>query len=150
MTGPPRKRKDRVSAKHYLSFKDIKAKADVTIREVDCPEWGGTVFVRSMSGFEKDQFEASVMVKSGRDRDIDFHNMRAKMLVIVLCDKQGNRLEGLDSPDALTDLGKKNAIVLDRLFKIAQELSGYTQEEVDRLTKNSPGDQSGDSPTDSQ
>ena len=106
---------------------------DIEKREVYIPEWGGSVYVRGMTGRERDQFEASIIRQRGRNTEINMKNARAKLVVMCTVDQEGNRL----FTDAdVAPLADKSAKALDRIFAVAQELSGITREDMEELTEN--------------
>lgn len=106
---------------------------DIEKREVYIPEWGGSVYVRGMTGRERDQFEASIIRQRGRNTEINMKNARAKLVVMCTVDQDGNRL----FTDAdVAPLADKSAKALDRIFAVAQELSGITREDMEELTEN--------------
>lgn len=109
---------------------------------VSVPEWGGEIYVRALTGAERDAFEQSIVEQKGKSTKMNLQNMRAKLVALTVVDEGGNRL--FTDADAKL-LGKKSALALNRVFEVAQKLSGLTPEDVDELTKNSEGDQSGDS-----
>jgi hypothetical protein len=112
----------------------ILAKDDLIKEQVDIPEWGGYVFVRCLTGAERDDFEASLVSQKGKDKKSNFKNLRARLVAISVVDEQGAKIfSELDIPN----LGQKNAAVLDRLFDKAQILSGFKKEDIEDLTKNS-------------
>ena len=113
-----------------LSKADILKSVDVSCEAVVVPEWGVTLCVKVMSGTERDSFEASVI---GDDHKVKADNLRAKLLVRCLCDEEGKRL--FDDADA-TALGGKSAIVLDRLFTIAQRVNALDKRDIEELEKN--------------
>ncbi len=117
-----------------LSKDDILKAKDAKLEEVHVPEWGGSVFIRSMTGVERDSFDASNFTKDrkGGEYQVNLANMRARLLSLTICDENGVRL----FEDA-GKLGGKSAKVLSRLFEIAQRLSGITKEEVEDAAKNS-------------
>ena len=96
---------------------------------VDVPEWGpgAQVRVSSLSGSERDTFEASITVRRGTDVTVNLVNARAKLVVLTVVDDEGNRLF---TDDDVFEVGKKNALALNRLFEVAQRLSGLTEEDV--------------------
>ena len=104
---------------------------DLRREEVEVPEWGGTVFVRTMTGAERDSFEEEIL-KSGMKATMD--NVRARLLVRVLVDKDGKRLFQ-DSEFAL--LGAKSTAALENLVNTAQMLNGVTQDDLENIKKNS-------------
>lgn len=103
---------------------------DLKFDEIECPEWGGSVRIRSMTGAERDTFEQAIV---GSDKKANFNNIRAKLVATVAVDAEGKRL----FTDAdLKALGEKNAAPLNRLFTAAQRLSGLTEADVEAAAKN--------------
>lgn len=118
---------------------------DLPTEDVSVPEWGGTVRVRALTGAERDAFEQSIVEQRGRSTRMNLQNLRAKLVALTVVDEEGNRIFS-DSDAKL--LGKKSALALNRVFEVAQKLSGLTSEDVEELTKNSESDQSEDSTLD--
>jgi len=114
-----------------LTKDEILQADDIRKEEVEVPEWGGAVWVQTMSGKERDQLEASIISGKGQR---DLRNLRAKIVAMSVVDESGKRLFTFE--DAL-ELGKKSARALDRVFSVAQRLSGFTPQDVEELTKNS-------------
>lgn len=98
---------------------------------VQVPEWGGDVYVRAMTGAERDSFEASFVGADGKVRKLD--NIRAKLCALSICDEGGSRL--FSDADIIA-LGKTSASALQRVFKVAQKLSGLGDDAVEELAKN--------------
>lgn len=119
--------------------------SDIRKELVPVPEWGGDVYVRSLTAAERDQFEASLIVQRGKQQEINLKNARAKLAVLAICDEQGQRIF---SDADLAEMGKKSAGALQRVWIVAQRLSGITDEDMEELTKNSTSGQSDDSSSD--
>lgn len=125
-----------------LSRDDILKADDIETREVEVPQWGGTVLVRALTGKERDSYEASCMQQRGKETVRNLNNVRAKLVVRSLVDEEGNRI--FTDQDA-NELGKKSAAALDQLFEVAAELSRLTEEDVDDLAGKSGPDPDEDS-----
>ena len=126
-----------------LSRDDILGADDLARELVETPEWSGSVYVRCLTGAERDRFEAEMLADAEEDQRKRFFNLRARLVVLAVCDEHNMPLFMLNDVEAL---GRKSAKVLDRLFSVAQRLSGMTREDVEALTKNSvatPPDASG-------
>ena len=108
---------------------------DLPFEDVECPEWGGTVRIRTLTGTERDAFEAEV---AGGEKT-DYTNVRAKLIARSAIDENGERIF---SDADITKLGKKSALALTRCFKVAQRLSGLTEDEVEQLAEDFDGAQS--------
>ena len=127
---------------NILTKEQILEAQDMTIEKVDVSKWWGEpVFVRALSGAERDEFEqesleAPVDIGDTPDdakRKVNMRNFRARLAVKTICDESGTRLFTDAEADAL---GAKNAKPLDLIFDVAQRLSGFRKEDVDELTKN--------------
>ena len=105
---------------------------DLTSEEVEVPEWGFRLRVRSLTGTERDAFEASLLQTRGRDREINLRNMRAKLVAQSVRKADDSRVFSDAQVEAL---GKKNAAALQRVFRVAQRLSGLAEDEVEELTR---------------
>ena len=123
----------------------ILAAKDNETEKVEVPEWGGSVKVQGMTGRERDSFEAEIIERKGKDFSVNMRNIRAKLVVLSLVNGDGQHV--FNDKDVIA-LGKKSAIALDRVFTVAQELSGISKEDVEELAKNLesvPSDASGSS-----
>ncbi|MFH1619216.1 MAG: hypothetical protein ABIG11_04860, partial [bacterium] len=105
---------------------------DLKTKDVDVPEWCGTVRVRALTGLEKDNYEDGCIEQNGKNRRINLINMRAKLVAVSVVNEKGERLF---TEIEVKDLGRKSAIALDRVFQAAQELSGLGDEDVKKLAE---------------
>lgn len=118
----------------YLSRDVILGADDLTYEDVDCPEWGGTVRIRSLSGTERDRWESAFIGRDGTPHvDKSYEGIRARLVVACAVDADGNQLFGRDD---VKKLGAKSAAPLDRLFDAAQRLSGLSDQDVEELAGN--------------
>lgn len=120
-----------------LDKESILAAEDLRTEEVQVPEWGGSVYVRTLTGKERDAWEATLLDGTGRNRRVKLDNIRASLAAATICDAQGKQLFG---PEDVAALGEKSALALDRVFEVAQRLNGLTGEDVEELVGNSGGD----------
>lgn len=125
----------------FLGREGILAVQDIQVREVQVPEWGCWVRVRGLTGAERDEWEKSILVGKGKDRDVNVRNLRAKLVQRSVVDAEGKLIfTEADVPA----LGAKSAAALERLFDAARELSGLTEQDEEELLKNSEDGQPGD------
>lgn len=115
-----------------LGKADILQAKDVLTQDVEVPEWGGTVRLRGLSGIERDQYEQSCVTGRGKNRDVNLSNARAKLVARCAIGEDGATVF---SDEDVAELGKKSAKALDRLFQIAQKLSGLSDDDVKELTE---------------
>lgn len=114
-----------------LDREQILAAADAVFESVSVPEWGGEVRVRSLTGWERDQYEASITVQQGGGKiKMNLLNARAKIAALTIVDEDGNRQF---SDDDAIELGKKSSTALNRVFEVATRISGLTEEDVQEL-----------------
>ncbi|MGE4297039.1 MAG: hypothetical protein AB7E47_03330 [Desulfovibrionaceae bacterium] len=103
---------------------------DLPREAVEVKAWGVTVYLRPMTGTERDAYEAVVFKTDGTMKRED---MRAELLVRCLVDASGNRLFG---DDEVAALGGKNSAVLCPLFLKAQRINGIGVGSDEEMEKN--------------
>lgn len=118
-----------LTREQILGIKDLK------IEPIFVPEWNDTVYVRSMTGAERDAFEASIYEfnqSTGKSK-LKLEFMRARLCSFTICDQEGNRLFTDEDVQALA---AKNSTALLRIVSLAQRLSAVTDEDLQELEKN--------------
>ena len=113
-----------------LGREEILASRDLRDETIDVPEWGGKIRVRSLTGWERDQYETSITQQSGGNVTFNLLNARAKMVALTVIDDDGDRVF---SDEDTIELGKTSAVAVNRIFEVAQRLSGLTNEDVEEL-----------------
>lgn len=105
----------------------ILAAGDFKLEKVSVPEWGGDVYIKTITGLDRDRFEDGYAEQKMK-------HFRTRFLVLTLCDEKGERLFS----DAETDdLGKKSSLIINRLFDKAWSLNAFTNEAVEELGNDS-------------
>jgi len=117
----------------HLTKEQIIAADDRKIVEIDCPEWGGIVRLRTLSGTERDAYEASLFQGEGADRKINIRNLRARLIVLCMVDSEGVRM--FDDLDAEL-LGGKSGVALDPLFDECQKINGLGLRDIEAAREN--------------
>jgi hypothetical protein len=117
-----------------LTREQILGANDLPSVKVPVPEWGpgAVVYVKSMTGAERDAFESQVVEGRGPDRTVNVQNIRARLCARCIVNAGGTPLFTDADVEAL---GAKSAKVLDRIFEQAQKLNGLRKEDVDELGK---------------
>ena len=106
---------------------------DLPREEVEVEQWNGSVWVRTLTGSERDEFEASCIKSKGKNSGVNMENIRARLCVLTICNETGERL--FDARD-IQALGKKSAMCLDLIFAVSQKLNGLGVDDVEELAKN--------------
>ena len=118
-----------------LDRSTILGATDLKIEECDVSKWwGDVVFIKSLSGIDRDAFESSMFEGRGKDRKENLANLRARLLVKTIVDENGGRLF---TDKDVRALGNKNAAPLDKCFAQSRKLSGMSDEDVEEMVKNS-------------
>ena len=108
---------------------------DLKTQSVEVPEWGGSVLVRTMSGTDRDAFEASMITTaSDGSRKPNMTNMRAKLVALTVVDEAGNLMFDVSDVDRLA---RKSAAALERVFAAAQRINALGVDAQDEIAKNS-------------
>jgi hypothetical protein len=130
-----------------LSKDDLLKAEDLAAEEVDLsgiPGYDGTVLVRGMTGKERDEFEASIMVRAGGRMVPDLRNTRAKVVAKCVVDDDGTRMF---TDHDVAALGEKSGAVIDRIYAVAARLSGLRDEDMEEMAEDFGGEGGGPSST---
>ena len=112
-----------------LEAKDLQSEA------VEVQEWGGSVLVRTMTGADRDAFEASLIVTQlDGTRKPNMTNMRAKLVALTVVDEAGALVFDVTDVDRLS---LKSASALERVFTVAQRINGLGAAAEETAAKNS-------------
>lgn len=112
---------------------DILAADDLKTQDVEVPEWGGSVRIRTLTAAQRDDFDASLSSGIGTNRTVDLHNLRARLVSLCVVDEEG---APQFTKDDVAALGAKSAAALSRVFEAAQALNGMTPQAVEAAAKN--------------
>lgn len=128
-----------------LTREAILSAEDLGTDRVEVPEWGGHLFVRGLTGTERDAFEQdiiSVNSKGPKNKQRRIENLRAQLVVKAACTEDGTPIfTGAD----VVALGKKSAAALDRVYSAASELSGLSAKDEEELVEDFSETQEGSS-----
>jgi len=126
-----------MTERKILTREQILSADDLKREEVYVPNWGGSVFVRSLTGIDRDWLEEQSVKRNGDKFEANFNNVRARLVSLAAVDEFGKRLFTEADIEAL---GAKSAAALDLVFTVASRLNGLSAKDVDELAKNSNGD----------
>lgn len=139
-----------------LDREKLLEKEELQIERVDLDK-GDFVFVRQMTGRERDIFEASITAREFDDENVDgdvrpdyrlaLEDFRAKLAVCTVCDEEGNLLLNPDDYEMLSM--HMSAARLECIINKAQALNKISEKDKKALVKNSEGVQSDASTSDS-
>lgn len=131
-----------------LNRREILAAKDFRLEPVDVPEWGGRVYVRTMTGQERDAFEDTVIKirdpKTGIPKTIK--GLKTLLVALTACDSKGKRLFAGDGDEK--KLAQKSGAAIERIFEVAQKMSHITDEAIQELASDladGPNESSGSS-----
>ena len=121
----------------YLTAESILSADDFRYADVDCPEWGGMVRVRSLSGGQR-----SVITQRVQDKELE--DLEETLTVMGCVNEDGERI--FTNKD-IEKLKKKSNTPIARIAKKIMELSGIGNagEAVENAKKNSAATTSDDS-----
>lgn len=112
----------------------ILAISDLPTEEVIVPQWGGMkVWVRGLTAYERDAFEADNITGRGKNRDVNLRGIRARLVALCAVDENGERIFSNDDVEAL---GGKSSAAVGRLFDVASRLNGISESDVEELAGN--------------
>ena len=105
-----------------LTKESIIGADDSPLLPLEVPEWGGTLYIRTLNGMERDWFEEQCVTISGIGKTAtakaNMRNMRAKLAAMAIADKDGKRMF---HETEIPKLAQKSGLALDRVFNAAKE-----------------------------
>lgn len=131
-----------------LDKKKLLAKEELEIVKVQLNK-DDFVFVRQMTGRERDRWEQSLRTKIRNDKgevtggEINLDDFRAKLAVNTVCDDKGTLL--LEPSDYAALSQNKSAKTLETIINVAQKLNKISEKDKENLVKNSDAAPSGGS-----
>jgi len=108
-----------------LTREQILAANDMEYGEVDVPEWGGKVRIRTISSKARQDFQKMV----GKDGKVAPDFME-NLVVAAVCNEEG---KPIFTPADVKALSEKSSIVIDRIFTEVCRLNGLSQEGRDEI-----------------
>lgn len=120
-----------------LNKNQILTAQDLKTVDVSVPEWGGEVRVKTLTGTERDQYEADSVKIKGNRREMT-GNLRARLIAMCAVDENGQLM--FTRADVMK-LGQKSAPALERVFEAAANLNGMSEDDVEELAGNFDGTQ---------
>jgi hypothetical protein len=98
---------------------------DLPRKALPIPEWKTTVWIRTLTGGERDRFE-------GRQAKDPYIDVRARLAVMCLVDEAGANLFNESDIPAMS---AKSSKALDRIFTVSVKLNGISREDLEELKK---------------
>lgn len=105
----------------------ILAAQDLPLEAVEVPEWGGIVYMRVLTGKQRDEIEQLSTDRKAAKR-LEVKEMVVNMVAMSLCNKDGKLLFG--GGGDVQKLNEKSAAVLIRLFKVVQKISKIDDDDI--------------------
>lgn len=132
-----------------LDRKSLLAKEKLEVTKVDLGD-GNYVFVRQMTGRERDRFEQSLIkenknAEGGYEKTLE--DFRAKLAVCTVSDEDGNLI--LQPGDFGILSQNMSAAKLEKIINTAQRINKISEDDKENLVKNSEAVQDGNSTSDS-
>lgn len=131
-----------------LTREALLQKDDLKVEKVELSK--GYVFVREMTGHEKDVWEQSMLKQKpsgnknkGVEYETTLEDFRAKLAVVTVCDADGNLLFKPEDAKVLNKM--MSASNMEKIVAVAQRLNAISQEEKEEILKNSEADQTDNS-----
>jgi len=130
-----------------LGRKELLRKDNLDVEKVELSD-DEHVYVKQMTGRERDRFEQSIVeVSEDKNGNTSYNqnleDFRAKLAVQTVCDKNGkNLLQPGDYEKLSMNISAKK---LEKIINKAQKINGISNRDKENLVKNSKPGQSGDS-----
>ena len=124
-----------------LTKEQIQAVCDFECEDVEVPEWGGMVCIRTMDAGHMDHMQvlflqAGGIIDATRNPE-NMKDLKVQLVASTLCDAAGHLL--FDDLEGHIVLRGRNGRVIDRLFDVGMRLNKMRYEDVEETKKNSNG-----------
>lgn len=123
-----------------LNANEILNTVDFQMRKIDVPAWNTQVWIRTLSGVQRDEIEQLIV-------DDKRSNLKSLIAIYSICDEDGKRFF---AKDKLRDMNRKSGKALDRVFAEAMELNQMSEDDIEELTQQIKKAHSSGSPTGGQ
>jgi len=118
-----------------LTSEEIFGMEDLGHERVTIPEWGGGhVFVRSLSGLEKVQFEKSLPDDEVETTGEDGLRLYAGLVALATVDDEGRQI--FNTNGDVEKLAEKNFVAVMRIASAAAKLNGMERKSIEEMVKN--------------
>ena len=97
------------------------------------PEWGGEVFLRTLTCNQAENYQEFLVNLQGDNGKLRLAGMRVKLLTMCLCDQSGVLLFSDEDMEALA---QKDSAVIGRLFEAAKKLNAIDDDAGEEAEKN--------------
>jgi len=113
---------------------EILSANDLPLEKLSIPEWGKDVWIRSMTGEQREEFEDALDKYRNKDGELVRKGIyRAMLAVFVVCDENGKLI--FSESDAVA-LSRKAVKPLMRIQAKANQLNSLTAADVEAIEKN--------------
>lgn len=96
--------------------------------------FGGVVYFKEWTSSERDKFEGSLIIGRGKKSIVSTDNIRAKMFVRSVCNKDGTLI--FADKDA-EEIGTLPAAEVEKVYAAIQAVNSVSDEDVEELAGNS-------------
>jgi hypothetical protein len=118
-----------------LSRSEVKDAPDVKPYPFAVPEWGGSVLLRPLMCWEREEWEREQTVAQEQGMGAPQHNI-ARLVRRGLLNPDGSYMYG-EGPADLKELASKSGAALGRLFREIAGRAGLTKDAQEQAEKNS-------------
>jgi hypothetical protein len=115
-----------------LTKADILAVSDLPTKDIEVPEWGGTIRIRSLTSAQVEDLQAEFMAARDDGRLVPQH-WRAKHLALSAVDEAGALL--FTEAEA-SKLAQKSGVAMGRVFDAINTFNGQKPGAVEDAAKN--------------
>lgn len=124
-----------------LTKEAVLSAKDLVEEIVEVKEWDGSVKIRALDGLGQDEFESYLIQNPGKNYKVNMKGARTKLLSMSIIDEDGELMFSQE------ELQGKSGAVLNRLFGVAQRLSGLSDEDIKKTAEDLEDAQAAGSPS---
>lgn len=120
-----------------LTREDVLGADDLKRESVDCPEWGGTVWVQELTAADSMEYDVWIF-ENREDKTAIMKGMNAMMVMLCACNEEGERLF---SNKDLAEINSKSPEPVIRIASAAFAINKMRESDYEGEVKNSESGQ---------
>jgi hypothetical protein len=106
---------------------------DFKVEVLHVPEWGGDVYIRTLSAADRDNYSGSIQATEKEKPNVE--NFRARLVARCLCGEDGSPFYA-DAEVGATTIGGANSAAIEKIFQACRKLNAMTDKDLAEMEKN--------------
>jgi hypothetical protein len=116
-----------------LTREQILSATSLAREEVQVPQWGGSVWIRTLTALDRGRYDESFLDEDRKVKNTSLADMKIRLVALCACDESG---QALFTEADIAALGQTGADAVDACFDVASRLNAIGKKDQDDLLGN--------------